>query len=296
MSVSLKFKQRILSLIKMIGGTKAKEACVYFHHTKHFPDLKNPQTWGEKLLWLNEHWQPEVKALCADKYLVREFIEQQGCADILIPLLGVWEDANDIDFEDLPDKFVLKCNHGCAMNILVPDKSQLDKNEAVRQLNEWLKVDLGKISGEHHYSGIKPTIIAEAFLPVEKETDIIDYKFHCFNGIPKFIAVCYDRDPITHAPKRQIYSPQWERMRMLRVDDVNLHYPQPKRLKDMLKIAENLSKKFPYVRVDLYNINDQIFFGELTFTPDGAVPERAYTFEASKKIGQWLDLSEIKED
>lgn len=294
MSVSLKFKQRILSLIKMIGGTKAKAACVYFHHTKHFPDLKNPQTWGEKLLWLNEYWQPEVKALCADKYLVREYVERKGCSNILIPLLGVWKDANDIDFEDLPDKFVLKCNHGCAMNILVPDKSQLDKNEAVRQLNEWLKVDLGKISGEHHYSRIKPMIIAEAFLPVEKEIDVVDFKIHCFNGEPKFIGVCYDRDPITHSSKGLIYSPQWERMMILQGDDESLVYPQPERLNDMLEISKKLSKDAPYVRVDLYNIKDQIFFGELTFTPDGAIPEREYTFEASKQIGQWLNLSEVR--
>lgn len=291
MNLSLKTKQQILSLIKKIGGTKVKAACVYFNHTRHLPNLKNPQTWGEKLLWLNEHWQPEVKALCADKYLVREFIEQQGYADILIPLLGVWKDAKDIDFENLPEKFALKCNHGCAMNILVTNKSKLDQSDAVKQLNEWLKTDMGKISGEQHYSKIKPMVVAEAFLPVEREIDVVDYKIHCFNGEPKFIGVCYDRDPITHSSKGLIYSPQWERMMILQDDDASLSYPQPKHLKEMLEIAKKLSKDFPYVRVDLYDIKDQMFFGELTFTPDGAIPEREYTFEASKMIGKWLDLS-----
>ena len=219
--------------------------------------------------------------------------------DYLIPIISIegvdhFENANDIDFDTLPDRFVLKCNHGCAMNIVVTDKAKLNKEEAVRQLNEWLKVDLGKMSGERHYSKIKPCVIAEAFLPVEKETDVVDFKIHCFNGEPKFIGVCYDRDPVTHSSKGLIYSPSWERMMILQGDDPACTYPQPQRLPDMLDMAKKLSRDFPYVRVDLYAIEDKIFFGELTFSPDGNVPEREYTVEASQMIGSWLDLSELK--
>lgn len=290
----LSAKQQILSLVRVLFGTETKEKCVYFNHVKRFPNLSEPSTWGEKLLWLNHHWQPEVKSQCADKYRVREFIKQQGLEDILIPLLGVWEDANDIDFDLLPDRFVLKCNHGCAMNILVTDKTRLNKKEAVNQLNEWLKVDLGKMSGERHYSKIKPCVIAEAFLPVEEEIDVVDFKIHCFNGEPKFIGVCYDRDPVTHSSKGLIYSPTWNRMMILQGDDPTCSYPQPQRLPEMLEVAKKLSRDFPYVRVDLYAIKDQIFFGELTFSPDGNVPEREYTVEASQMIGSWLDLSKLK--
>jgi len=290
----LKAKQTTLAMVRLLFGVKAKEKCVYYNHIRKWPNLEDPKTWGEKLLWLNHHWQPEIKSICADKYGVREYIKQQGLEDILIPLLGVWDDAQKIDFETLPNKFVLKCNHGCAMNILVTDKEKLNKQEAVNQLNEWLKVDLGKISGEYHYSKIKPRIIAEAFLPVEKETDVVDFKIHCFNGQPKFIGVCYDRDPITHTSKGLIYSPQWERMMILQGDDPACSYPKPERLEDMLEMARKLSADFPYVRVDLYAIQDQIFFGELTFSPDGNIPEREYTKEASELIGTWLDLSKVK--
>ena len=164
----------------------------------------------------------------------------------------------------------------------------------LNQLNEWLKVDLGKMSGERHYSKIKPCVIAEAFLPVEKEIDVVDFKIHCFNGEPKFIGVCYDRDPVTHSSKGLIYSPTWDRMMILQGDDPDCSYPQPQRLPEMLEMAKKLSRDFPYVRVDLYAIKDQIFFGELTFSPDGNVPEREYTVEASQMIGSWLDLSKLK--
>lgn len=292
--IKLKLKQLGVSAIRMFLGTKMKEKCVYYNHIKEWPNLEDPKTWGEKLLWLNHHWQPEIKSLCADKYRVREFLKQQGLENILVDLLGVWEKTEDIDFDKLPDKFVLKCNHGCAMNILVHDKLKLDRQKTVKQLNEWLKVDLGKTSGELHYSKIKPCIIAEAFLPVNSDAEIVDFKIHCFNGEPKFIGVCYDRDPITHTSKGLIYSPQWERMMILQGDDTSCSYSKPENLTEMLDIARQLSKDFPYVRVDLYDIRGKVYFGELTFSPDGNIPEREYTKEASKQIGAWLNLSTIK--
>ena len=194
-NLKLKLKQQTQAVVKLLFGVKTKEKITYFHHTKQWPNLNEPKTWGEKLLWLNHHWQPEVKSICADKYGVREYIEQKGLGNILIQLLGVWDDARDIDFDSLPDKFVLKCNHGCAMNILVTDKAKLDKQEAVNQLNEWLKVDLGKASGEYHYSKIRPRVIAEAFLPVEKETDVVDFKIHCFNSLFKVFGCKNFRNP-----------------------------------------------------------------------------------------------------
>ena len=290
----LKAKQKTLALVKSLLGVKAKEKIVYFNHTGQWPNLKNPKTWGEKLLWLNHYWQPEIKSICADKYLVRDYIQQKGLERILIPLLGVWKDAQDIDFEMLPNKFALKCNHGCAMNLLVTDKEKLNKQEAVNQLNEWLKVDLGKISGEYHYSKIPPRVIAEEFLPVEKETDVVDFKLHCFNGQPQFITVCFNRDIHDHNAERIVYSVDWERMMILPEDKAGSLYPKPECLAEMVDIAKRLSEDFPYVRVDLYAVQDKIFFGELTFTPNGNIPERAYTKEACKEIGSMLDLSGLK--
>lgn len=290
----LKAKQKTLALVKSLFGVKAKEKIVYFNHTGQWPNLKDPKTWGEKLLWLNHHWKPSLKTLCADKYCVRDYVRKKGLENILIPLLGVWDKAKDIDFEELPDKFVLKCNHGCAMNILVTDKAKLNEKEAVHQLKKWLKMDLGKISGEYHYSEIRRRIIAEAFLPVEKETDVVDFKLHCFNGQPRFITVCFNRDTQDHNAERIVYSVDWERMMILPEDKPESSYPKPDSLTEMVDIAKRLSEDFPYVRVDLYAIQDKIFFGELTFTPNGNIPERAYTKEACKEIGSMLDLSGFK--
>lgn len=254
-------------------------------------DLNNPTRWGEKLIWLNHNWLPQVKSDCADKYKVREYLTERGFGDLLVPLLGVWEDARDIDFEKLPDRFVLKCNHGCKMNILVQDKSKLDLASVVIRLNKWKSIDYGKESYELHYSNIKPLVICEEFLPVKDESEIVDFKIHCFNGVPKFIGLCFDRDPITRISKGAIYSPEWDRMNLLKENNESVTFPRPDNLSEMLEIAKQLSNDFPYVRVDLYSIKNKIYFGELTFSPDGNLPEREYTEKASKEIGSWLDIS-----
>ena len=127
--IKLKLKQLGVSAIRMFLGTKMKEKCVYYNHIKEWPNLEDPKTWGEKLLWLNHHWQPEIKSLCADKYRVREFLKQQGLENILVDLLGVWDKAEDIDFDKLPDKFVLKCNHDSGSVKIVTDKRKMDHDE-----------------------------------------------------------------------------------------------------------------------------------------------------------------------
>lgn len=279
---------------KKLFGHNMYERMSFLLKTGRTPNLKDPQRWGEKLIWLNHNWLPQIKSDCADKYIVREYIKEKGFEDLLIPLLGVWDDASEIDFNKLPDRFVLKCNHGCRMNILVQDKSIINKASVVHQLNKWKSIDYGKESGELHYSKIKPLIICEDFLPVKDESEIVDFKIHCFNGTPKFIGLCFDRDPVTRASKGTIYSPEWEKMSLLKENNDDVTFPRPSNLNEMLEIAKALSKDFPYVRVDLYSIHDKVFFGELTFTPDGNLPEREYNEEASVEIGKWLDISKIK--
>ena len=131
----------------------------YFKATRKWLNLRNPKTWSEKLFWLNKYWQPELKSICADKYRVREWVAQKGYSDILIPMLGVYDKSEDIVFEDLPNRFVLKCNHGCACNIIVEDKSKLDIPKAKRKLDRWLKRDYSLDYNETHYHNIPPKII-----------------------------------------------------------------------------------------------------------------------------------------
>lgn len=278
-----------------VFGHKKYESENFRQKTGKKLDLDNPLRWGEKLIWLNHNWLPQIKSDCADKYKVRDYIKSKGFENLLIPLLGMWEDAREIDFDALPNRFVLKCNHGCKMNILVQDKDKLDKQAVIKQLNKWKSIDYGKSSYELHYSNIKPLIICEEFLPVKDDSEIVDFKIHCFNGVPKFIGLCFDRDPVTRISKGAIYSPEWERLNLLKENNDNVSFPKPDNLSEMLNIAVQLSKEFPYVRVDLYSIKGKIYFGELTFTPDGNLPEREYNERASIEIGKWLDLSNLKQ-
>lgn len=286
---------QIAMILSKMGFAGTLRKISYRKWTGHMPNLHNPQTWSEKLLWLNDNWLPQIKSDCADKYKVREFITQNGYGDTLVKLLGRWDDARDIDFDKLPDRFVLKCNHGCAMNILVDDKSKLNKEEAVAKLNKWRDTDYSKVWNERHYKKIKPCIICEEFLPVNHSSEIVDYKIHCFNGVIKWIGICYDRDYTTGHPQEMIMSSDWERLMYLVSDrpDDGKHLDRPERLEQMKEMAINLSKGFPYVRVDLYYVNGNVYFGELTFTPSGNLPVTEYIPELDNIAGGYLDISKI---
>ena len=268
----------------------------FYKHTGRFLNLKNPKTWSEKLFWLNKYWQPDIKSVCADKYRVRDFIVDKGLGDILLPLLGVWSNADEIDFGTLPNRFVLKCNHGCGCNIIVEDKSKLNLKEARLRLNEWLKIDYSLSDNEHHYAKIEPVIICEQFLPVKNYSEVIDFKIHCFHGEPKWIGICYERDIETRTPKEIVYSPHWDRLMYLKGDriDDGKYLERPTNLDRMLNIAKTLSVGFPYVRVDLYSVGEKIFFGELTFTPSGNMPEGEYAETVATIAGDYIDLSKVE--
>lgn len=282
--------------LKALYGSKGYDAYRYRQITGRKLDLDNPQTWSEKLLWLNYNWLPQIKSDCADKYKVRDYVTQKGYGDTLVKLLGRWDDANDIDFDALPNRFVLKCNHGCAMNILVEDKTKLNRKVAIKQLNKWMNTDYTKRVAELHYGQIIPCIICEEFLPVNHNSEIVDFKIHCFNGEPKWIGICYERDRVTLHAKELIMSPDWQRLMYLKSDkpDDGKTIPCPEKLDKMLNMAKDLSTNFPYVRVDLYYIKGNIYFGELTFTPSGNIPAGGYIPEIDEIAGKYLNLDNVK--
>ena len=151
-------------------------------------NLDDPQTFNEKLQWMKLYYYPKNPMViqCADKYAVRKYIEEKGYGNLLVPLVGYWDKAKNIKWEKLPDRFVLKCNHGCAYNLLCVDKETFDVNSATKQLDTWMKEDFGAFNIELHYSQITPHLITcEEYLGDK----ITDYKFFCFNGEPKFIYV-----------------------------------------------------------------------------------------------------------
>lgn len=231
--------------------------------------LKNPQRWTEKLQLYKMYYRNPVLHQCVDKYEVRKYVESKGCADNLVKLYGVWDHASEIDISKLPVSFVLKTTNGGGGEdvVLVRDKDKTDLIEKVKFLDakRVKEVNGGR---EWAYTGIKkPRIIAEELLvnTENPEAGVEDFKILCFNGQPWYIIVDKDRY-IDH--KRNFYTTSWERLSVTTDhEQFETPYPEPKNFKEMIEVARKLSADFPFVRVDLYNIDGKIYFGELTFYP-----------------------------
>lgn len=238
-------------------------------------NLKKPQTLNEKIMWLklNTYYNNPLITECCDKYLVRNYVKRAGCEYILNDLLGVWDSSCDINFNALPNKFVLKCNHGCGYNIVVKDKSQLNIVKTKKQLDIWMKEDFWKLYAETQYKFIPKKIIAEKFIETNDDTLPVDYKFFCENGVFKTLQVITGRSTIVtlfYFDDKLSYVDCYYDNKQV---DIQKHIPPtlPSNIHDMIKIAEHLSKSFPFVKVDLYNVNGKILFSELTFVPYGGI-------------------------
>lgn len=250
-------------------------------------DWKHPSSVSQKLIWLNRFDQNPLKVICADKYRMRQYVTDCGLSEINVPLIGVWDIVDDIDWSKLPNQFVLKTNHGCGTNIICKDKSQLDIEEAKRKLKEWLRIDFGKICNEQHYSKIQRCILAEEYLPMGEYP--LDYKIHCFNGEPYCFLFYPKHDD--EGCIRITYSLDWERKYYIKGEDkYQIDIPKPANLEKMLEYARILAKPFPYVRVDFYEVDDKLYIGELTFTSFGNMIEYYYTPEVCVDMGDKLIL------
>lgn len=264
----------------------------YFMHKKI--NLTDPTDLNEKINWLKLHESPKLWAELADKFAVRKFIESKGLSDILVPLYGVYNSASDIDFDKLPNSFVLKTNHGSGDVVIVKDKSNINRKDIIKRINKFLKMPYGVQSGEPHYLFIKPRVIAEELIiPMDHfSTSLIDYKIWCFNGEPQHIWACYSRTK--HEVKVETYDLEWNHHPEFSV--FNHHYvdgggnvPKPENLAEMLDIARKLSNNFKQVRVDLYNNGGKIYFGEMTFTGNGGYMD-FYTQDFLNEMGTKIEL------
>ena len=284
----------IESAIAKVLGENARYKFIYFLRTGKLLDLNNPQDLNEKMFWLSRYWRNPMITLCSDKYRVREFVEQKGCADLLNEQYGVFEDANDIDFDKLPKKFVLKCNHGSRMNIIVEDKECLDIEETRKTLNTWLKFQYGR-GTEWQYKAIVPKILAEKYLE-SNDGKMIEYQIFCFNGKPMFFLVrndlrrsSVDKQSVEFAVS---YTMEWERIYMRKNEEqFQIELPKPQNYQKMIDCATKLSTDFPQVRVDFYEVDDRLLFGELTFSSNGGIQSN-YKNEYIVKLGKKLQLPE----
>ena len=238
-----------------------------FHKKLH---LHHPKSLNEKLLWLSLYWRHPLKAECADKVKVRDYVVHTKKLDeqLLVPLIGIYDNTEEIPFESLPNQFVLKCNHGCGYNIIVDDKSKADFEGICKQLQVWMSETYGGALTEFHYRDIIPhRILCELYLPSLGDKGLIDYKIHCINGRPSFVLVCYDRDEHEVA-KLATFSLQWEQLYYC-VDEQPLNIDCPSSLCQMIDLSCVLASDFPFVRIDFYDDNGKPLIGELTFTPYG---------------------------
>lgn len=231
-------------------------------------NLKNPKRFTEKLQWYKVNYRNSLLTKCADKYKVREYIESKGLKDILVDLYAVYDDPETINIEGLPEKFVIKTTNGSGTNVLCKKKSSVDLDKVKHDLCIWLKRDNFAVGREWSYKGIKPRIIIEEYLEDNDNNfdGLNDYKFMCFNGKIACVFVYTDRLSPT-GMKSGIYSREFQPIPYKRtgLNEINTLLEPPPGYEYMIKIAETLSEDFPHVRVDLYNVNGKIFFGELTF-------------------------------
>lgn len=254
-------------------------------------DWNNPKDINEKINWMKMYYDTSEWSVLADKFRVRKYVEERVGENILTQLYGVWENADDIDFDSLPNKFVLKTNHGAGTVIPVIEKNELDISETKNILNEWLKIRYGYSTIEPHYLKIKPLIIAEEYLENNDNfsSAIVDYKVFCLSGKPYCILVCTNRVQRKHTDL-SFYDCEWNY-----IDDIldgnhkgeGPKIPKPECLSTLLRYAEKLATGHPQVRVDFYIVSGKIYFGEMTFTSQGGYMDyisRKYSTIMGEKI------------
>ena len=273
-------------LLRFVPDEPYLKLCYYLKMHKQL-DLKNPQTFNEKMQWLKLHNRKPEYTMMVDKYRVREYIKEKIGGQYLIPLVGgPWKSAEDIDFNALPEQFVLKCNHDSGSVVICKDKAIFDIKAAKKKLNYCLKHNFWCLGREWPYKNVKPCIIAEKYMVDESGSELKDYKVFNFNGNPEIISVDFERF-ILH--KRNLYDTEWKYIEAVieYPTDPNVQIDRPNTLKEMLHLAELLSKDFPFLRTDFYSIEDKLYFGEMTLFHESGfgrfIPEN-YEVELGEKI------------
>lgn len=248
--------------------------------------LEQPTSFNQKIQWLKLYDSTPEKGRLADKYLVREYVSKRIGGQYLVPLLGVWDDPDDINFDILPNRFVLKATHGCGWNVIVQDKSRLDIKATRKQLRKWLRTDWAWTGGlELHYQYCLPRIVAERYLE-DASGDLCDYKVHVFNAGEPIILVCKDRNK-GDLPKKAYYDASWNPIDLHEGECEAFVCPCPEHLEEMLENSYELACGFKFVRVDWYEADGKLWFGEMTFTPSSGVKHFVpswWNFEFGRRI------------
>lgn len=250
-------------------------------------NLKDPETFNEKLQWLKIYNRRPEYVQMVDKFAVKEYVAKRIGAEYVIPILGAWDSFDDINFKELPDKYVLKCTHDAGSVIIVDGKQNFNKSEMKSKLDIALNTNYFWMGREWPYKYVRRRILAEKYMV--QSSEMIDYKFMCFNGKVKIIFTCTERNGAEQL-KVTFFDSEWNRMPFER------HYPastkvieKPINLSLMIELAEKLSENIPFVRIDFYEIDYRVYFGEITFYPGGGMEEFT-PFKWDRILGDWIIL------
>lgn len=260
---------------------------MYKRRTGKFPNLRHPQGFNEKLQWLKLNYRDPKYKIYSDKYLVRDYVSKTVGGQYLNELYGVYHDPDEIDWDSLPNSFVLRCSHGSGFNILCTGKSKLNREECIEQLKKWIQIDYSRHAREWVYKNNTPAILCEKFL----QSNIIDYKFYCFNGRPRFFYLSFGDDISGECEAITFLNLDWSPAPFRRIDHDTMDVPfgRPDNFDEMISIAEKLSRDIPFVRVDLFNVDGKIYFSEMTFFPGGGFTP-FYPDKYEYETGRFLEL------
>lgn len=268
---------------------------MYRFRMGHELNLENPKAFSEKMEWLKIHDRKPIYTTMVDKYLAKDYVAGLIGEEHIIPTLGVWDRFEDIDFDALPNQFVLKCTHDSGGLVVCRDKSRLDIEKARRQINQCLKRNFAYLGREWPYMNVKPRVIAEQYMEdrsngAGETAGLSDYKFFCFNGVPRFLYLSTGLED--HATARMTFlNMDWTYAGFRRADFLQHQElpPKPEKYDEMIRIAEKLSQGMRFLRVDLYEINGKVYFGELTFYTCGGYMLLEPP-EWDEKLGAYLQL------
>ncbi len=260
---------------------------MYEYYTGKKLDLDNPIEFNQKIQWLKAKYRPIILNQLVDKYAVREYVTEKIGEEYLNKLHGVYDSYSEINFNDLPNKFVLKAVHASSYNIICKDKKSLDLSNVKRKIRKWQSTNQYYRTGqEWAYKDVKPRLIIEEYLEDFETKDLIDYKFYCFKGEPKFLVAQSD------SLGRHFFDLNWKKCEFRWVNKYHKLVNKPSNFEELKILAKKLSGNFPFVRVDFYSVNNKSFFGEMTFYPtDGR--DDFYPDEYNKIIGDMIVLPKI---
>ena len=287
--------KKIKRILNMLSD-KTYLKIMYFYHMKKRMNFENVTTFNEKLQWLKLHDRKEIYTTMVDKYEVKKYVADLIGGEYVVPTYGIYESYNEIDFDVLPNQFVLKVTHygGSRGVFIIKDKNTINYSNIENEIEKLLKENLYNYSREWPYKNVKPRIIIEKYMKNEDEEELKDYKLFCFNGKPKIILVCSERFSSSNMCETW-FDEDWNLMDIIEGNHrVDKNIKPPQSFKKMKYLASQLSKNIPFVRIDFYEVNSKIYFGEMTFFPASGF-EKFEPKEWDKKLGEMIDLEKIKE-